>query len=90
MYGGRPPAPTSSKRTDAMLAESVQQVLDAETTIDPGQIRSSVDGGWATLEGEVDSAAEQQQAGRSALEIEGIQGVTNRLRRSDTEGVGSH
>jgi osmotically-inducible protein OsmY len=32
-----------------------------------------------TLEGEVASSAEQQAAGREALDIEGVQGVVNRV-----------
>ena len=82
MYGGRATETTASQRTDAALAEAVQQAQDAEPTIAAGQIRSSVEHGWATLDGEVDSAAEQQQAGRAALEVAGIRGVHNRVRRS--------
>ena len=82
MYGGRATETTGGPRTDAALAESVQQAQDAEPTIAAGQIRSSVEHGWATLDGEVDSAAEQQQAGRAALEVAGIRGVHNRVRRS--------
>ena len=36
----------------------------------------------ATLDGEVAGPAEQQRAGRAALEVPGIQGVHNRVRRS--------
>ena len=82
MYGGRATETTGGPRTDAALAEAVQQAQDAEPTIEAGQIRSSVEHGWATLDGEVDSAAEQQQAGRAALEVAGIRGVHNRVRRS--------
>ena len=82
MYGGRATETTASQRTDAALAESVQQAQDAEPTLAAGQIRSRVEHGWATLDGEVDSSAEQQQAGRAALEVPGIQGVHNRVRRS--------
>ena len=81
MYGGRAPETLASQPTDAALAESVQQAQDAEPTIAAGQIRSSVEHGWATLDGEVDSAAEQQQAGRAALEVPGVRGVHNRVRR---------
>ena len=82
MYGGGSTDTTIRQPTDAALAESVQQAQDAEPGIAAGQIRSSVEHGWATLDGEVDSAAEQQQAGRAALEVPGIRGVYNRVRRS--------
>jgi osmotically-inducible protein OsmY len=82
MYGGRATQTTGSPRTDAALAEAVPQAQDAEPGIEAGQIRSSVEHGWATLDGEVRSSAEQQQAGRAALEVPGIQGVQNRVRRS--------
>ena len=81
LYGGRAPEPTASPPTDAVLAEAAQQAQDAEPTLAAGQIRAHVEHGWATLDGEVDSAAEQQQAGRAALEVPGIQGVYNRVRR---------
>jgi osmotically-inducible protein OsmY len=81
MYGGRAAEATGSPPTDAALAESVQQAEDAAPGIAAGQIRSRVEDGWATLDGEVDSPAEQQQAGRAALEVPGIRGVDNRLRR---------
>ena len=85
MYGGGSSTDTtSSQPTDAVLAGSVQQAQDAEPTIEVGQIRSSVEHGWATLDGEVASTAEQQQAGRAALEVPGIQGVNNRVRLSRT------
>jgi osmotically-inducible protein OsmY len=83
MYGGHVTETPGSPRTDAALAEAVQQAQDAEPGIAAGQIRSSVEHGWATLDGEVQSAAEQQQAGRAALEVPGIRGVHNRVRRSD-------
>ena len=81
MYGGGSAGPTGSPRTNAALAESVQNAQDAEPGIEAGQIRSTVEHGWATLEGEVASSAEQQQAGHAALEVPGIQGVNNRVRR---------
>ncbi len=82
MYGGGATGATPNQRTDAALAKSVQQAQDAQPTSEAGQIRAGVEDGWATLDGEVDSAAEQQQAGRAALEVPGIQGVHNRVRRS--------
>ena len=82
MYGGRPSDPTASRPTDAALAHSVQQALDADAVLAPGHVRSTVEQGWATLEGDVACSAEQQQAGRDALEIQGVQGVVNRVRIS--------
>jgi osmotically-inducible protein OsmY len=82
MYGGSSTDTPISQPTDAVLTDSVQQAQDAEPTVDAGQIRSTVEHGWATLDGEVDSAAEQQQAGRAALEVPGIRGVNNRVRLS--------
>ena len=82
MYGGHATEMTGSPRTDAALAEAVQQAQAAEPGIDAGQIRSGVEHGWAVLDGEVASAAEQQQAVRAALGVPGIQGVNNRVRLS--------
>jgi osmotically-inducible protein OsmY len=81
MYGGGSTEATAGQRPDAALAESVQQAQDGQPTVEAGQIRSSVEQGWATLDGEVDSAAEQQQAERAALEVPGVRGVRNRVRR---------
>jgi osmotically-inducible protein OsmY len=79
MYGGRPADPTASRPTDAAMAHSVQQALDADAVLAPGHVRSTVEQGWVTLDGHVVGSAEQQQAGRDALEIQGVQGVVNRV-----------
>jgi osmotically-inducible protein OsmY len=84
MYGGRPVDPTASRPTDAAMAHSVQQALDADSVLAPGHVRSTVEQGWVTLEGDVACSAEQQQAGRDALEIQGVQGVANRVHVSHT------
>lgn len=83
MYGGRPAEPTSQP-TDAALTESVQRALDAESTRASGQVHSSVQDGWVTLEGHADSAEERQEAGRAALELDGVRGIDNQVRLSDT------
>ena len=82
MYGGRAAETTGTPPADAALAEAVQQARAAEPGIDAGQIRSGVEHGWAVLDGEVASAAEQPQAVRAALGVPGIQGVNNRVRLS--------
>ena len=79
LYGGRPADPTASRPTDAAMAHSVQQALDADPVLAPRHVRSTVEQGWVTLEGQVACSAEQQQAGRDALEIQGVQGVVNRV-----------
>jgi osmotically-inducible protein OsmY len=84
MYGGHLADPTRSRPTDAAMARSVQQALDANRAPEPGHVRSRVEHGWVTLEGEVASSAEQQAAGREALEIEGVQGVVNRVHFSQS------
>ena len=82
LYGGRAAEPTRQP-TDAALTESVQRALDAEPTLGPGQVCSSVQDGWVRLEGQAASAAARQEAGRAALELEGVQGVDNQVRLSD-------
>ena len=88
MYGGRPADPTASRPTDAAMANAVQQALDADSVLAPGHIRSTVKQGWVTLEGYAACSAEQQQAGRDALEIQGVQGVVNRVQFSHRSGAG--
>jgi osmotically-inducible protein OsmY len=83
MYGGRPADPTASRPTDAAMAHSVQQALDADPVLAPGDVRSTVERGWVTLDGHVACPAEQQQAERDALETQGVQGVVNRVQFSD-------
>jgi osmotically-inducible protein OsmY len=89
MYGGRGADTGTGDHTDAELTRSVRQGQDAGTSGQAGHVRATVEDGWATLEGVVQSPAEREHAVQSALEVEGIQGVDSRVHVTSTEQSGA-
>jgi osmotically-inducible protein OsmY len=79
--------------TDKDLKQAVQNALDWEPSVDPGDIGVSSDNGVVTLRGNVRTFAEKQAAERAALRIFGVKAVANDLavhlptsfERTDTE-----
>ena len=88
MYGGRGAEPGTGDHTDAELTRSVQQGQEAGTSGQVRHLRVRVEEGWATLEGAVQSPAEQEHAVQAALEIEGIQGVDSRVHVTESMKTG--
>jgi osmotically-inducible protein OsmY len=89
MYGGRGADPGTGDHTDAELTRSVRQGQEAGTSGQAGHLRATVEGGWATLEGAVQSPAEREQAVQAALEVDGIQGVDSHVHVTSTEQSGA-
>ncbi|HEY7057677.1 MAG TPA: BON domain-containing protein [Vicinamibacterales bacterium] len=79
--------------TDKDLKQAVQNALDWEPSVDPGDIGVSSDNGVVTLRGNIRSYAEKQAAERTALRVFGVKAVANDLavrlptafERTDTE-----
>jgi osmotically-inducible protein OsmY len=89
MYGGRGADAGTGDHTDAELTRSVRQGQDAGTSGQAGHLGATVEDGWATLEGVVQSPAEREHAVQAALEVEGIQGVDSRVHVTGTEQSGA-
>jgi|SRR5919201_2108525 osmotically-inducible protein OsmY len=89
MYAGRGADPGAGHHTDAELTRSVRQEQDAGIRRQAGHLRATVEDGWATLEGVVQSPAEREHAVQAALEVEGIQRVDSRVHVTSTEQSGA-
>jgi osmotically-inducible protein OsmY len=64
---------------DTRIARAVRRALMGGAASAAGHIRSTVAGGWVTLEGTVDRWAQREAAGQAVRGLAGVRGVTNRL-----------
>jgi len=77
--------PRNYRRTDARIAEDVNDRLTDDWQIDATDIEVTVDGGEVTLRGSVDSRADKRRAEDIADAVSGVRDVHNllRIQRSD-------
>ena len=68
-----------SKRTDADIAHSVQNVLLWTTLLSKDSINVMVEGGWVTLSGEVEHAYQRTAAVAAVRYLFGVNGVSNQI-----------
>ncbi len=68
-----------SKRTDADVAEAVENVLEWTSSLPAGAIKVMVEGGWVTLSGDVDWQYQRQAATDSVRYLMGVTGVSDRI-----------
>ena len=68
-----------SKRTDADIARSVENVLEWTSALPAGAIKVMVEGGWVTLSGDVDWQYQKQSASDSVRFLMGVQGVSDQI-----------
>lgn len=66
-------------RSDAEIALAVRHVLEWDALVPDERIKSTVSGGWVTLEGNVDFWQQREDAELSVLRLEGVIGVTNEI-----------
>jgi osmotically-inducible protein OsmY len=71
--------PGSLKRTDTEIAQAVRYALEWDAFVPDQKIRSTVRDGFITLEGEVNTLREREDAERVVRVLSGVEGVTNRL-----------
>jgi osmotically-inducible protein OsmY len=64
---------------DAEIAQALRRALEWDVLVPDEEIRSTVAGGWVTLDGEVGNIREREDAEDAALKIRGVVGVANRL-----------
>jgi len=65
--------------TDSELAERVRRALAWDDRVPDRQIHTTISRGVVTLEGEVDSAGQRDEAARAIRNVLGVNGVLNRL-----------
>lgn len=68
-----------SKRTDADIAEAVENVLEWTSPMPAGAIQVMVEGGWVTLSGDVDWQYQRQAATDSVRTLMGVTGVSDQI-----------
>jgi osmotically-inducible protein OsmY len=68
-----------SKRTDADIAEAVENVLEWTTSLPAGAIKVLVESGWVTLSGDVDWQYQRQAAADGVRHLLGVTGVNNQI-----------
>jgi osmotically-inducible protein OsmY len=68
-----------SKRTDADIAQAVENVLEWTSSMPAGTIQVMVEGGWVTLSGDVDWQYQRQAATDSVRHLMGVTGVSDQI-----------
>jgi osmotically-inducible protein OsmY len=71
--------PSSLQRDDTDIAAAVASMLKWNVSV-PNGVTASVQGGWVSLEGEVDWNFQKLAADKGVLNITGVRGVTNLIR----------
>ncbi len=69
----------SRAKSDQDIAQAVRSALTWDVYVPEQQIRSTVSGGWVTLEGKVDRWQQREDAGRCVERLSGVLGVTNKI-----------
>ena len=68
-----------SKRTDADIAEAVENVLEWTSSLPAGAIKVMDEGGWVTLSGDVHWQYQRQAATDSVRNLMGVTGVSDQI-----------
>jgi osmotically-inducible protein OsmY len=71
--------PGSSKRNDADIARSAENVLQWATYLSPDSIKVKVEGGWITLSGEVEWDYQRQTTIDAVRHLSGVTGVSDQI-----------
>jgi osmotically-inducible protein OsmY len=71
--------PSSAERTDGELAQAAVTALTWDADVPAAALKVSVAQGWVTVNGEVDTAFQRQQAVRALHRLAGVKGVIDQL-----------
>ena len=71
--------PPGRAKSDRDLAQAVRAALIWDVYVPEERIRSTVSGGWVTLEGEVDRGQQREDAGNCVERLTGVLGLTNKI-----------
>ena len=69
----------AAERSDTDIARAVRHTLDWDVFVPAERIRSTVSEGWVTLEGEVNSLAQRQDALRAVRNLAGVRAVVDKI-----------
>jgi osmotically-inducible protein OsmY len=79
--------PGDAARTDTEIAQAVRRALEWDALVPDKRIQSTVSNGWVTLEGNVDTWAEREDAERAVQNLVGVRGVTDKMTVTGTKPV---
>jgi osmotically-inducible protein OsmY len=68
-----------SMRTDADIAQSVENVLQWTTYVPPNRVKVLVEGGWVTLTGELDWEYQRRAAAGAVRNLMGVIGLSEQI-----------
>jgi osmotically-inducible protein OsmY len=71
--------PGDLERTDTEIAQAVRRALEWDALVPDARIQSTVSNGWVTLEGNVDTWTEREDAECAVQNLVGVLGVTDKL-----------
>ena len=66
-------------RDDSGIATAIAHVLENNVQIPEGRVHARVEGGWVTLDGEVDYEFQRQEVERMVRQVRGVIGVTDTI-----------
>ena len=69
----------SSKRTDADIARSAENILEWTTYLPKDHVKVMVESGWVTLSGEVDWEYQRQAAAKGIRYLMGVRGISDQI-----------
>jgi osmotically-inducible protein OsmY len=69
--------PAGQERTDAEIALAAERGLEWSALVPGGKIKPMVEGGWVTLNGEVEWEYQRQAAENAVRNLMGVTGVSN-------------
>ena len=78
----------SAVRDDTDIAEMLVRSLKWNTLVPAEKVKVTVDGGWVTLEGEVEWKYQRNEAEETVARLTGVRGVTNFIQIKPTVSPG--
>lgn len=69
--------PASDQRTDADIALAAERALEWSVLVPAGKVKAMVEGGWVTLNGEVEWEYQRKAAEKAVRNLMGVTGVSN-------------
>jgi osmotically-inducible protein OsmY len=70
---------SGSPRDDSDIARAIAHVLEWNVKIPEGRVQARVEGGWVTLEGQVEHDFQRREVERMVRNIRGVIGVTDNI-----------
>ena len=76
-----------SQRTDTEIARAVLSALESNPMVPRSMLHIQVEGGWVTLNGELERSYQRQAAERALRDLTGVMGVSNLIKLRPKEAA---